>query len=926
MKMQRNRRQVRAARAVMESLEARQLMSGAPWMSPRVWVINGDQAAGAPNDAIVVSYNAATRNLDLKVNGVLVESRSASKTRSIVINGGSGDDTIAVDTGRRAIAVTVYGGDGNDHIVTGGARDFIDGGAGDDVIDAGGGNDVVVGGLGNDQLTGGSGNDTLNGGDGADTLLGGAGNDRLNGGAGDDTLVGGAGKDVLDGSTGVDTVYAVKRDRRVNDAADTIITLEVPLSATLPAGQTPQLPEPKAPTYAPAKYVELGETPEYPAPVHYTGALRQRLIDEAVARFKDLFGSTHSGRYSIYDTWYSGRVLAFDGATPLSVTASAAVSGHSNTNTQVAGVDEADLVETDGNFIYTIRGHQLLVIDVRIQGEEHIAAIAQLDASTATGIYLVGNRVVVLSQEQTRWDQLGGMPKSTVWTFDVTDPTSPVRLKTTTFSGWVKESRVIGDQLYLVVSNSLALPAPRSHAVEQAPANPILEDTASPLIVTRTYWNYYGGTYQYETEEEYRAWLEAHIDDYLPRYATTDAGAADPAAQGSLLDDFWELHAGESLGNVLTIVNMSLQGDTTAPVDMVTTPGDAQVVYASAGNLYVVNSRPDGISNIAPPEILKFTLAAGDIRLVAGGQVGGMVLNSYAIDERDGRLRVVTEERGEGGLLTHSLYVLEQVGTTLKVVGAVGGMGLNEQIRSVVFTDDRAFVVTFRRTDPLFAVDLSSPDNPVVVGELVMPGYSTYLYPVDANHLIGIGVNGRALQVSLFDVTDLSHPVLQDQKLYEDGWGGVASLAQYDPHAFAYFAGQGPVAGGGVLAIPASRWATGGQSMIVLALDPATGFTELGQVAHTSSVQRAIRIGANLYSVADTSMKVVDLLDPSRVFGEVALPSSNDGAWLIDIMPVVAVPPILSIQTSGGTVMTTGVVDRTTNSFGSGFANIARLA
>jgi uncharacterized secreted protein with C-terminal beta-propeller domain len=902
----------------MESLEARQLMSGALWNPSRVWIINGDQANNAPNDAIVVTYNAATRALDLTVNGQFVESQSASRVRGLIINAGTGDDTVWVDTGHRAIPITVYAGDGNDQVVTAGGRDALYGGAGDDRLTAGGGNDLLDGEAGNDLL------------------LAGAGNDRLYGGTGDDTLVGGEGKDWFDGGAGADTVYAVKRDRRIADQADTVTVVEDPmLTLAGPAGQTPTLTTPTrtAPQFAPARYLELENTPGYPAPVHYTGELRQRLIDEAVARYKDKFDTTTTSTY-----WddryylYGGVNMAFDAAVPRAVAATASTD-HSTTNTQVAGVDEADLVETDGNFIYTIRGHQLLVIDVRTQGQEHIAAIAQLDSSMATGIYLVGNRLVVLSYDQAASSSLrisdAWLPsKAVVWTFDVSDPTSPVRLKTTTFTGIVSESRVVGDQLYLVVSNNLSLPAPQTTLIRQGmPSQP----AGNPLVVTATYT---GAVFKYQSEDEYRAWLEAHIDDYLPRYATMAGDSTTAVAQGSLLDDFWELHEGEALGSVMTVVTLDLQGDTSAPVDMVTTPGAAQVVYASQDTLYVCNTRSTDFF-ASKTEILKFTLGAGSVQLVAGGEVAGRVSNAYAMDEKDGRLRVVTEEWANGQR-SHSLFVLDDTGSSLAVVGAVGGFGLNETVRSVLFSGDRAFVVTFRQTDPLFAIDLSAPENPVVVGELVMPGYSTYLYPVDANHLVGIGVGvsaetGRlsALQISLYDVTDLANPILRDQKLYENGWNGVSSLAQYDPHAFAYFAGKGPVVGGGILAIPTSRWGENGQNMLVLALDPANGFTELGQVAHTSEVQRAVRIGGNLYSVASTSLKIVDLLDPSKVFGEVVLPAIEpDYRWVTDFLPVAASPPVLRIFASDTTVIagaTSFSALQPANTFGSGLTRTVRF-
>src|SRR5262249_33466472 len=141
------------------------------------------------------------------------------------------------------------------------------------------------------------------------------------------------------------------------------------------------------------------------------------------------------------------------------------------------------------------------------------------------------------------------------------------------------------------------------------------------------------------------------------------------------------------------------------------------------------------------------------------------------------------------------------------ITGELDNIGDTESLRSVLFVQDRAFVVTFKQVDPLFAIDLSDPDHPVSKGELVMPGFSSYLFPLDHDHQIGIGQgqgaqvgNFHTIQISLFDVGDLSNPKLVDQKLYDAGQGSVSSEAQYDPHAFSYFAEQG------VLAIPSMTY------------------------------------------------------------------------------------------------------------------------
>ena len=234
------------------------------------------------------------------------------------------------------------------------------------------------------------------------------------------------------------------------------------------------------------------------------------------------------------------------------------------------------------------------------------------------------------------------------------------------------------------------------------------------------------------------------------------------------------------------------------------------------------------------------------------------------------------------------------------MTGELDGIGNGESLRSVLFVQDRAFVVTFQQVDPLFAIDLSDPAHPQEAGELVMPGFSTYLYAVDRNHLIGIGQgegsqagNFHNVQVSLYDVSDLTHPVVVDQKLYQTGnWGSVSSAAQYDPHAFSYFAEQG------VLAVPLSSydWTSSGgsqNSLLVLKVDTESGFQQLGKVVHDSEVQRSLRIADNLFSLAQGDLKIVDLMNPSHEIADVVLPG-----WQPVIGPILVAQPLL--QTNQG--------------------------
>jgi uncharacterized secreted protein with C-terminal beta-propeller domain len=963
---QRSSRRSRRHWAFFESLEPRQLLSYSP-----IWTINGDRDPAQPNDAITVAFNAATNNFDLTINGTLVASRPAKQVRKIVVNGGQGDDTITVDTGGLKIRAILNGGNGNDVLTGGDGNDTLNGGPGNDVLNGANGNDTLNGGAGNDRLYGGAGNDRLNGhagddalnggdgndvlcaGDGFDTLNGDAGNDRLyggrgddslNGGSGNDLLVGGAGNDVLNGSDGNDrlfgdtgndiliggagsdrlwsgsgqnTLYAGQLDRFHKDRHDSLIPYDQP--ADVP------------PTAVPV----VTQDPSHPAP-QIASELRQRLIEEAVARYQSLFGTTYT-QYP-FSLWSPivftndglSRVLAMAGVDSVgNVTAI----DYSDTNTQVAGVDEADLVETDGSFIYRLNGYQLSIIDVRDPATARVVATMDFSGTqvgpsyyygSPVGMYLAGNRLVVLTRSWPRYSTfqagvLGNLAlqsglictttpqKTTAWVLDVSDPSQPALIDKTNFSGSLASSRVIGDQLYLVLSNSLALPAPQAFPVTDTSSGTTSTDSSAILVGYPSE----PVTYRYQSETEYRAWLEANIDQYIPQFDTTlPDGTAGPS--GSLIDTLVN-DSGVPLSIMTTIVDLNISDPTAGPAAITSAVGSPQTVYASTDNLYVFTSRSTNINGQVglvnnTTDILKFHLAPGAVTFAAAGHVDGRLLNSYSLDEFNGRLRVVAEnqrstdttvDRGTFTetwptlITTHSLYVLSDDGAgNLNVTGELDNIGDNESLRSVLFVQDRAFVVTFRSVDPLFAIDLSDPANPVNRGELTMPGFSTYLYPLDRDHLIGVGqgpsttdsANFHTVQVSLYDVADLTHPTLLDQKLYDSGY--TYSDALYDPHAFSYFPESG------VLAIPLNSWGfCGGQdTLAVLQVNPDAGFTELGAVSHDSNVQRSLRIGDNLYSIAANDMKIVNLLHPTQVIADVRLAPNFPQ---IDISRIQVIQPVL---------------------------------
>jgi uncharacterized secreted protein with C-terminal beta-propeller domain len=315
---------------------------------------------------------------------------------------------------------------------------------------------------------------------------------------------------------------------------------------------------------------------------------------------------------------------------------------------------------------------------------------------------------------------------------------------------------------------------------------------------------------------------------------------------------------------------------------------NGNTVYASAENLYVATQNWDtwlwgreGISEDEPDEVTtdihKFDISDPSITTyLATGTVNGYLLNQFAMDEHNGDLRVASttspawwgSEFDSESLVT----VLDDDGAgRLTEIGSVDGLGATEQIYSVRFMGDTAYVVTFRQTDPLYTVDLSDPTNPKVVGELKILGYSAYLHPVGEGLLLGIGQDAtdtgqvKGTQVSLFDVSDPANPTRIDQITLSEGSN---SQVEYDHHAFLYWEPTG------LAMVPIQQWFWDENKEE--AFFGAVGFnvgdsdlTEIRRFAHPggdrqdwdwrAQITRSIVIGDSLYTISNKGIMSSDL-------------------------------------------------------------------
>lgn len=230
--------------------------------------------------------------------------------------------------------------------------------------------------------------------------------------------------------------------------------------------------------------------------------------------------------------------------------------------------------------------------------------------------------------------------------------------------------------------------------------------------------------------------------------------------------------------------------------------GAGENVYCNTESLYAVSTEYSGTTfaqeifgaTSTNTQIYKFDIRNDDIKFVCKGEVEGRTLNQFSMDEHNGYLRIATTSGSWGESLVNQVYVLN---SKLEIVGTVKNIAKGETIKSVRFTGDTGYVVTFEQTDPLFVIDFSNPKKPEIKGELKIPGFSTYLHPVGENLVLGVGVDGDesgqngGMKVSLFDVSDPTKPVECDKTTLnvvntERYWSYIDSQAYYTHKALCW--------------------------------------------------------------------------------------------------------------------------------------------
>ncbi|MFD0715392.1 beta-propeller domain-containing protein [Paenibacillus sp. GCM10027626] len=579
------------------------------------------------------------------------------------------------------------------------------------------------------------------------------------------------------------------------------------------------------------------------------------------------------------------KVNAVPAAAPMeeSLSGSVEAADYSRTNVQVEGVDEADWAKTDGRFVYQISGSRVFIADVTDPRAPKLAATLEYGAEEQFApleLYVDGSRLIVIGQNRVFFPvplhSEGAAAKSAVPSsgkdkmaiiappaasrsavktkiYELGGSGVPKLVRETTLEGDYVSSRKIDGALYLVTNKGYFYPA------------------------------------NYETSEDYEPWYG-------------DTGKSSELKKLPLERVRYFPDSPDATTMLVGALDLDSPG---REMQVSAYLGSGQTIYASAKHLYVAISEyvPNGEGFREQTRVHKFRLDGGSIVYTGEGTVPGTVLNQYSMDEHNGYFRIATTKGNVWGTgedrASNNLYVLDE---SMKTAGKLEKLAPGERIYSARFLGGRAYMVTFRNVDPLFAIDLRNPAKPAVLGQLKIPGYSDYLHPYDDNHIIGFGkdtevqsVKGsgmeeptafyQGLKMALFDVSDVSHPKEKFKEIIGDRGTGSELLG--NPKALLFSKSKNllafPVE---LMEIPNKTSGDGTnditeygefvyQGAYVYRVDLNEGFKLRGRITHLSnddllksgqydydyakSVRRILYAGDTLFTLSDSLLKANDM-------------------------------------------------------------------
>lgn len=435
------------------------------------------------------------------------------------------------------------------------------------------------------------------------------------------------------------------------------------------------------------------------APVH-------RILVEKASSYGEIYNAVkklrRDDRLLIRNYKSDDEVVTYGAVEESAPDAAVGEASFSTTTKQVEGVDEADIVKTDGRYIYRL-GHDpetssasLVTVDTKGSAPQIISSLS-LSAGESRGfatMYVAENRLILIGRDYS----VPGPAKSLVAFYDISDRSTPTLIAETLQCGNMTDSRLVGDTLYLLS-------------------------------------NYYinGGI----DEED--------PSSFVPFVECNGEKTVTPADSVCIYENCSQ--------PVYTVV-CGYRTETGALLDTKSVLGGSYAVYCNTKNLLAAGYELDGKT-----QLVRFALEKGGITPVANGSIAGSLLNQFSMDEYNGYFRFVTTAFDQSkGQTVNALTVLDG---DLKQTGKIDDLAPGERVYSVRFMGDTGYFVTFRQVDPLFSADLSDPADPRIIGALKIPGFSDYLFPYGEGKLLGIGKNADErtgatdkMKLSLFDISD----------------------------------------------------------------------------------------------------------------------------------------------------------------------------
>lgn len=591
---------------------------------------------------------------------------------------------------------------------------------------------------------------------------------------------------------------------------------------------------------------------------------------------------------------------------------------YSGTNVQVKNVDEADYIKIDGTYAYLVSENTLSIIHVYPAENAKVVTKVSLDIESQNiqNMFLNDDRLVIFYHESDYESEIPPFefvpqeiykPKTHALTVDVSDKESPKILRDYTIDGNLYDARMIGDYVYFVTSSGINY----NHPVIPR----IMDGSRTVMVPDVFYFDSFERDYNFNTVTAMNIFEDKTTSE---TFLMGGAGTVYVSETGFYIAYQKNLHPGYydvfKKNSFFDVIVPMLPKSVQSKIDMVAEDPTldwnqkwsviSDVLQESFNRMQntqkekliseiekkVYEYQARARESLQSTVIHKILLDGDKIEYNAKGEVPGRLLNQFSMDENKDRFRVAVTydhyDYKQGGRQYNAVFVLDE---TLKVVGSVDGLAPDESIYSARFMGDRLYLVTFEQIDPFFVIDLSQ-DTPKILGELKIPGFSNYLHPYDEDHIIGIGrdteerknggVRQLGVKIALFDVSDVNHPKVLDDIIFENK--DSRTEAANDHKAFLFDQRNG------ILSIPfeeSNRIKTSGSEydywygFYVFKLDTVNGIELKNIIEHYDDADdidqylspRSFYIEDILYTVSSKSIKMNALNGLSNEINSISL-------------------------------------------------------